>query len=350
MAAHFWWTWSIGLPNAAYANSQWSVNSTTNVIPNNATDLNSPPPTAQAPGEEFNLEISGTASMDTPVFPAGPLTEGWFIVRWNNDNTGYNTSQSIVVLQNGATAVVRLFGTAATVTSTLSLHVNGTLVGTTAGFYGDAVEVIAIDFDLSTTPPKAGLVISGIREINLTAGSGVPTTINRVKFSSGHGGGAAYFGDFALFDDLNDFTDDAVTQDLWVTYLDANVVTDGDNSWTPTSGTDLSVVSDSSSSTYTQTLTDPDTLSIAFESTTDRTTGWLPTIIYGVAAVSYGSAAVITDTTLTMSDGNGVVDTSNDTLNAVGRFMNIFAPLDSTGAAWDVAGVNSIFNDYDVSS
>lgn len=353
MAAHWWWTWSIGLPSSAYANSQWSLSNTTSITTNNTDNLNSPPASANAPGEEFNLEIVGPVTIDTPVFPTGPLSTGWFISRWNNAGTAnFNTAIDILVLQNNATNVIRLVATTSAVTSTLSLQVNGTLVGTTTAFYGDAAEVLAIDFDLTTTPPKAGLVVSGIREINLTAGSGSPTTVNRVRFNSGHtgGGNAVYYGDFALFDDLNDFTNVAETQDVWVTYLDANEVTDADNSWTPTSGTDVSVISDSNIATYTQSLTDPDTLTIGFESTTDRQTGWTPTIIYGASVVAYASAQIITDTTLTMSDANGTIDSSNDTLNAVGRFIEVYAPLDSQNITWDVAMINSITADYDVSS
>lgn len=351
MAAHWWWSWSIGLSSTAYANSSWAIRSIINTVTNSTEVLNEPDPSSNAPGEEYCLKLIDT-SINTPAFPDGSISQGWVITRWNASGTGgFNSGVKILDLISGDTVRVQLRPGSGT-TAPLSLYVNGTLVGTTTGAYGDATAVLAIDFDLTQTPPQAGLVVNGIREIDRDSGSGSPTTIDRISMGTGKStsSNVSYFGDFAVFNSLTDFSSDATTQDVWVTFLDPNAVTDSDNSWTPSAGTDLTDINDASISTYVQTTTDPDSLSIEFESTTDRLTGWSPTLIYGVAAITYGNAAVITSTTLTMNDSNGVVGTETTTQNAIGEFVGVWKPLDSSGNAWTAFEVNSIDIDYEVSS
>ncbi len=353
MSAHWWWTWSIGLPATAYANSSWALDSTTTVITNSTDTLNSPDPSAQAPGEEFCLELQD-AGLNSPAFSNGTVSAGWFITRWNGSGSGlFSNAVRIVELISGSTVRILLRpSTSGGSTTTLSLLVNGTLIGTSSTSFGDAAAVIAIDFDLTQNPPQAGLVVNGVREISRAGGSGSPTTVDRIGLGPGKStaGATSYFGDLAIFSALSDFSDVAVTQDVWVTFLDPDSVTDGDNSWTPSSGTDLTAINDGSTTTYTQTTTDPDSLTIGFESTTDRLSTWAPTVIYGVAAITYGTASVITSTTLTMDDANGEVESVTETLNAIGNYVGTWEPLDSTGAAWSAFAVNSITIDYEVSS
>ncbi len=354
MAAHWWWTWSIGLPASAYTRSNWALSSSTTITTNGTTLLNTPPPTSNAPGEQHSLEI-GTGVIESPVFNNGTLSEGWFIVRWNGTGLGTlsNSSlQKLVELVDNSTVRITLRPTSNGATSTLSLLVNGTLIGTSSTAFGDGTAVLAIDFDLTQTPPQAGLVVNGVREITRAGGSGSPTTIDRMRLSGGKGGNndRSYFGDVMIFDDLNDFPDIATTQDIWVTYLAPVSVNDPDNSWTPSAGSDLDVLSDESITTYTQTVADPDDIFISFQTTSDRQPGWNPTLIYGVAGIAYTSGAVITTSTLSISDSNALVGSDTETINAIGYFIGTWEPLDSQAAAWTAFEVNSIEMEYQVSS
>lgn len=353
MSAHWWWTWSIGLPTTAYAKSQWGPTSLTSVKTDNATNLNSPNPGSGAPGEEFNLRLTGTASVLSPPFDTGSVSQGWLVFRWNGNGNTLDTSviaRIVECMDGGTTTIIRLAAASSGNPATLNLFVNGTLVGTTTNTFGDAPEVVAIDFDLTQTPPQAGLVMSGVREITRAGGSGVPTTFDRIRLGSGFTVPQfAYLGDVALFDSLTDLTA-STSQDVWVTYMKPDAVTDGDNSWSPTGGTDTQVISDRNVTTYTETVTDPDSLGITFESTSDRYATWFPTLIYGVAGVAYGVADVIHTTTIELSDDAGIATSTTDTLNAVGRFIGTWSPLNSSGSAWTLFNLNSASATYAVSS
>lgn len=354
MAAHWWWTWSVGLPVDIYAKSLWGPSSQDPALvsTNNATNLNSPNPGSGAPGEEYNLKVFGQSFILTPPFQNGVVTKGWIIFRWNGDNHALDISSGtriIEVMHGGVTTVIRLAAATSTTPAALNLFVNGTLVGTSGNTFGDVTEVLAIDFDLTTTPPEAGLVVSGVREIARAGGSGTPTDIDRLKIGSGQTSNYSYLGDPIVFNDLADVSV-SDTQDVWVTYLIPDLVTDGDASWTPVGGTTTSVLADRDAATYNETTTGPDNLDLTFESTSDRYATWFPVLIYGVATVAYGVADVIHNTTIEMFDDVGSVSSTNDTLNAVGRFIGTWSALNSSAAPWTLFNLNSVTATYTVST
>ena len=338
MPAHHWWSWGLGLPVSIYVNSRWAPSSTSSIATDNQTNLNSPDPSTNAPGETHNLGIVSVNYIDTPAFENGSMNTGWFISRFNANSRGLNASSStrIVEFLNGVTVVVRLIASSNGVTSTLNLYVNGTLVGTSTGAYGDSDNVIAIDFDLTQTPPEAGLVVDGTREIALGGGGGSPTTIDRIRFGSGQFGGSFYsfWGDWVMFDDIADLSD-SETQNVWLTTIRVDGVTDSDASWTASSVSKTADVSDGDADTYVSTTSDPDTIEYTFDDPDTHVANWAPQIIYGVAAVAYGKADVLTDTTITLTDSGGTAASTNDTLNSVGRFVGAWAPDTSGAAAWD---------------
>jgi hypothetical protein len=254
-------------------------------------------------------------------------------------------------MNGAATAVVTVRSAAAGVGVPMALYVNGTLVGTTTNFYGNGTEKYGVDFDLTTTPPQAGLVVNGVREVPRAAGSGVPTTIDRIRWGSGASGGSnyTYHGSLVVFDSLSDLTD-LETQDLRCSFLTADAVTDGDASWTPTTTTDLGDVTDHSSATGTVSVSDPDTLGVAFQSFNDRFSGWAPTVIYGVAAISYniGDATVNQHTVELLDDGGSVKTSAAATIATTGGFVGVWSPLNSSAAAWTPTNVDAATASYTV--
>ncbi len=354
MAAHFWWSWSVGLPSTAYNNSGFVLSSTGNISTNNTTTLFVPSPGSLSPSEEFHLTITANQTLKTPLFQNGAVTAGWLVFRFK-PGTFSGTAMPIVKIQSGSSSIVELRHLTADLATqyfTPSIHVNGALVGTAETFPSEnALYVMAIDFDLGAAQPEAGLVINGKRQVvRDNSGAGSATTMNNVEFNSGATTGVtSIFGDIAVFNALADLTDRS-SQDVWVTFLDPDAATDGDNSWTPSSGTDLTAVNDASATTFTQTVTSPDTITYGFESCNTRSSGWSPTKVYGLATFAYASAsATQTNTTLALVDNvPATVSSTNVTLTTTNTFMGVWTAVDSAAAAWTPTSINASTAIYSV--
>jgi hypothetical protein len=323
-----------------------------NVATDNQTNLNVPGAGANAPGESYNLRLTAADTLTTPALPGAALSEGWVHGRWNGNSQVLSNSAAVRILDvmNGTTVVVTLRSSANTSPATLSLYVNGTLVGTSSGAYGDSTVVVAVGFDLTQPPPEATLVVDGVTEVALGAGSGVPTTVDRVRLGGGGSGGASnfYWGAVSVWDALADWADLTTIQDVWATVLAPDLVTDADNSFTPSDTTDLGDISDADDATYISTSTDPDSVVVGFQSTTDKLAAWGPTVIYGMAAVAYGTADVITSTTIEISDSGGAIDSEAVTMNAVGKFAGVWVTASSLAAPLTAFDINSATATYTV--
>ena len=342
MAMHWCWTFSIGMPTTWYANSTWGVSSAS-LNTASVTNLSSPV-TPGIPGDQYNYNnVNGGFFLTTPAFPAGSLAAGWALFRWNaNGNTlSSSAGRPIVQLRDGGTTRVEVRSAANAATAQLNLYVNGSLVGTTVAAYGGAEDYLAIDFDLAV--PEAGLVVNGTREI-MRASSGAAGTIDRIHLG---GSSNCWWGDMIVFNSIADLTD-AETQDVWVAYLAPDSATELVGTWTPSTTTLVGDVSDHTGATYDQTVSDPATISFGFESTTDREPGWNPATVYGVAVVSYGTADVLTATTLILQDAGGNVTTRNVTLNTTGDYVWAGSALASGAVAWTAAAVNTVTAEYTV--
>lgn len=354
MAAHWWWSWSIGLPSTAYNGAGFTVSSTANLSTNDVANLFSPTPGVAAPSEETHVRHAAGATMLCPPFPS-PISAGWAVWRWRpNGNALTGGTARVLELMSGAATTrvdVRSRATGApTLNNPLEVRVNGTLVGTSESLmYLASYYVIAVDFDLTTTPPQAGLVINGRREVARAGGSGVPTTIDRVRTGPGTTSGTTYLGDVCVFSALADLTDRR-SQDVWVTFLDPSLATDAGAAWTPVGGSDLSAVADADTTSYTESSTSPSSILFGFEDTTTRTASWTPTLIYGLAVVGYGTAsATQTNTTLDVRDALNVsAGTVNVTLTATAAFFGVWCPDDGAALAWSATTLNAATAIYSV--
>lgn len=336
MSAHWWWSWGIGLPSTSYSTTQWAVSSTSAVFTSNTTNLNSPTGST-TPAETKNLRVDGFATLTTPVFPGGSINTGWVVLRWNPNLGGLATIGFLVFvlkIRTNSTDTVVIKSTATATLAPLGVYVNGTLVGTSTDVFGQGSEVLAVDFDLTQTPPQAGLVVSGRRQVPRAGGSGVPVVVNNLQLSSGESSGTAYLGDVVVFESLSDLTD-ATSQNVWVACMHPDGSTDADNSWTPTSGTDASVTSDGNPATYTESIDRPDTIDFSFQNRADVVAGWAPSTVRGVATVTYSSTTWSPTTSLTLLDnGVSVGAAGTGTVNSDGTFLGKWAALDSTSSPW----------------
>lgn len=352
MAAHWWWSWSIGLNSTAYSNSGFTVSSTAFISTNNTSSLFTPAPGSISPSEEFHLRVSNNNSITTPTFQNGSVTQGWLIFRYLSEGFG-PTGTSLISLKNGATNVVELRHTELdTSLFQLSIFVNNALVGTSSVLAVlNANYIIAIDFDLVASQPEAGLVVNGKRQVvRGNSGTGSATSANNLQiFSGSTSSSASIYGDIAVFNSLSDLTDRS-SQDVWITFLDPDQATDADNSWTPSAGTDITAVNDASATTFTETSTSPDSITYGFESCNTRRTGWSPTLVYGLATVAYASAATSqTNTTLDLQDlVPATVSSTNVTLTSTNTFLGVWTSQDSTTNPWTTAKIDGSTAIYSV--
>lgn len=351
MSAHWWWSWSIGLPSTAYNNAGFVLTSTANISTNNTTTLFTPAPGSLSPSEEFHLRTLASNEIRTPIFSS--ITEGWLIFRYRPEEYS-GTVEPILKIQNTGISVIEIGHSSADLNThfvSFILSVNGSLIGTSQRLPNrNAVYVMAIDFDVGASTPEAGLVINGIREVNRGSGSGSATTINNIQLGTGCTGTEdGFFGDIAIFNDLSNLTDRS-SQDVWVTFLDPDTSTDGDNSWTPSAGSDLTAVNDASATTFTQTTTSPDSITYGFESCNTRQSGWSPTLVYGVAVIAYASADTTqTDTTLTLIDNvPASAGSTNVILTTTNTFLGVWTAVDSAAAAWTTTSINASTATYSV--
>lgn len=352
MSAHWWWSWGIGLPTASYNTSQWTLVSSSDITTNNTTFLNSPVG-ALTPGETKNLKILGPATIATPNFQNGAVSKGWVVFRWNPNSGGLGRIGFLYVVchvRNGSSNVITLLPSQTGAVSALSLYVNGTLVGTSVDTFGQCSSLLAIDFDLTTTPPEAGLVAGGLRQIARAAGSSIPTTINNVLFSSGENVGAAYIGDIMVFNDLADFTD-STTQNVWVACLHPDTATDSDNSWTPNAGTDVTAASDGNPATWTESIDRPDTISYTFQNRADVLVGWAPVTVWGCSVVVYATTEWSPNVSLVLDDNAVAVGAPTvTTVDADGSFSGRWSAVNAAGTSWTGAQIDTLSADYTVNS
>lgn len=356
MALRWAWDFGLGLPTIFYENSSdWGVDGPANVNTANTTFLVSPSG-GGTPGEQFNCSVASTTSsgqLFTPQFPGAAVTEGWFVSRWRIDGAISASSLSnIIDLWEGGTKRVNLRGDLTGNPVPLELFVNGTSVGTTTSLIGDADSyVLAIDFNMGVTPPEAGLVVDGVREIPLGPGSGTATQITHAGLGSGAASGAVdgYHGCLLLFDALADTR--GQSPNYWGTGLNANAVSN-DASWSIFGGAGSKVIaiSDRDETTGVETTTDPDSITVGFQDTTDILAGWLPSTILMVVGVAVGSADVINNATVDLSDGTGSAGTDTEVLSATPSTVIVYAELNSVAGAWTPGEVNAATYDYDVTS
>ncbi len=354
MAAHWWWTWSIGLNSTEYSTAGFTLSSTTNILTNNNTSLFTPVTGSPSPDEEFHLRISGTNSLITPVFTNGPISQGWIVFRYANLNQVILSPLARIVefLDPISNVIFDLRFQTTGNGSVINLYVDNSLHGSSSiSIYQGRYYVFALDFDLTQSTPQVGLVINGVRQISRsTPGSGGTDEIDKIKFSSGGLGGSASFGDVIVFNDLNDLTDKS-SQDVWVTFLDPNFSNDPDNSWTPSAGSDLTAVNDANASTYTESATSPDSIFYQFESCNDRHPSWDPSLIYGTAFLILASANVSqTNTSLELEDAASTyVMTTNTILNSTATFFGMWLPVDGNDDPWTKTNLEGLSLEYVVS-
>lgn len=343
MAAHWWWTWSIGLPATDYSTAGFTVSSTSNIITNNTTSLFTPVLGSISPSEEFHMRAQGTATIVTPVFST--VDQGWLIFRWANlTNSNLSPSGRIIEIMNSSVNVVfDLRVDSNSHTPFIQLYVDNSLVGTSIrACHPGRYYVFALDFDFTQTPPQIGLTINGIREISM-GGFGSQTFFDRIRFSSGGTGGTqTTFGDFIVFNSLADLNEKS-SQDVWITFLDPDSATDGDNSWTPSAGTDLTAVNDADSTTYTETSTSPDSITYGFESCNTRQSGWNPSVVYGLATIALASANTSqTNTTIDLIDAvPASAGSLNLTLTSTAIFLGVWTADDSANNPWTQSSIDN---------
>ncbi len=358
MSLRWAWDWGLGLSRDFYANSaQWGITGTTTVETDSTTRLVSPAGPG-TPGEQNNCRIASLSSggqVFTPLFPGAAITEGWFVDRWRfTIGSGLSNSSlaNIINLRESAVIRVHLRASISGNPVPLALFVNGTVVGTTTRLIGDAdAYVFGIDFDMAAVPPEAGLVIDGVREIVLTAGSGTATAITDASLGSGSASGSVsgYHGMLLLFDALADTRGE--NPNYWGTGLNANAVS-GDAGWSIFGGAGSKVIaiSDRVDTTGVETTTDPDSITVDFEATTDILAAWLPSTILMVVGVAVGSADVMNLSTVTLSDGVGTAGADTETLTSTQSMVLVYAELNSVAGAWTAGEVNAADYLYSVTS
>lgn len=346
------WDWGVDFPTQSYADDPlWDVSDAPRVDTQSTTGLVSPT-SPDTPGEVRVCSLNDSAAkITTPPFPGGPYAQGWYWARWRHTPTlALRSGFPLLELFEGGAVAVEVEVVNSANPSPVNLNVNGVLVGTTAVAIGDAASyVLAIQFDFTASPPQAGLWIDGVNQVPLTAGGGGPGAIDSARLSSGTTAfsGESLWGLQLMFDDLADPGDNP---DFWAGDPNTNLVTDPDASWSIVGGapTQTAALSDKNISTGVETSTDPDTLDIAYEATTDILPTWTPTNIIHVAAAVIASGEVINNATLTLDDGVGVVGSESVLTTSVPRIISFHAPLASGGAAWDVARVDACVTTYDV--
>lgn len=358
MSLRWAWDWGLGLSYEFYNDStEWGITGGgVDVFTDNITNLAAPSGPG-TPGEQYNCRIknySPSGQVFTPVFPGASVTQGWFVGRYRIVGQLSNSSQSNVIQLREADSTVRvhLRGSLAGTPVPLELFVNGTSVGTSVRLVGDASSyVLAVDFDMAAVPPEGGLVIDGVREIALSPGSGTATAIARASLGSGGFGTSVsgYWGLLLLFDSLADTR--GMNPNYWGTGLNANAVSN-DANWSIFGGaaSKVAAISDRNSATGLETTTDPDSITVGFELTTDILAGWLPSTILMVVGVGIGTADVLNNTTLDLSDGTGTAGTGTDLLTATQNMVMAYAELNSVATAWTAGQVNAATYDWDISS
>lgn len=367
MALRWGWDFGMTLATQFYRNSsQWGVTGNDAAIDTANTANLVSPSGAGTPGEQavVRMNLTSTALFTPDVSglpsaaPAGAIVAGWFSTRWRVASgavvgTGsLESTNPIFRLREAATERIRLAADFDGNPVPLELFVNGVSVGTTARLIGDASSyVLAVDFDMAAGP-DAGLTIDGVREIALTAGGAGGAGIDNAELRSGAAQSTTVYGSHGLLLFFDSLADDGGNANYWGSALNADAVTDGDASWSIFGGAGSKViaVSDRLATTGIETTTDPDTVTIGFEDTTDILAGWLPTTILMVIGVAVGSADVIDQATVDLDDGAGSALAVTQTLSAVQNFVPVYSTVNSGATAWTAAQVNAATYDYDVST